>query len=48
MEKKLLGARIDSDLARQVKTASASSGKKMADWISDALRAALLKKGKPV
>lgn len=37
---------MDETLLRQIKVAAAASGKTMHDWISDALRAALPKKGK--
>lgn len=38
---------IEDDLIRQTKSAVALSGKKMAQWVTDALRAALqAKKGR--
>ena len=41
MSKKALTVIVDEPLYRDVKAAAASSGKKMAEWISDAFRAAL-------
>ena len=46
MERKTFTLVMEPDLHKQVKIAAAGSGKKMQEWVQDALRAALPANGK--